>query len=308
MKISAEEAARCLRAADDVLILMHRNPDGDAIGSGLALCHVLRSLGKRARVLCADPFPRSFKFLEETYTQDSFVPKTIVAVDIADPQLLGSLSQYAAQVDLCIDHHISNTLYAEKTYVVPEASSTAEVLMEIFDLLGVSVDQTVATCLYTGMATDTGCFKYGNTSPHTHRCAARLMEVGIPYAEINYHLIERAALDSMEFHFNDRCALLVISKQMLAQTGADAADYDGLSGMARQVEGVEVGITIREQENGEYKVSLRTAFSLDASAICKSLGGGGHKQAAGCTLKGSLEQVKQTLLCAVETALTGGKS
>lgn len=311
---SVEEVSRFLLEHDRILILSHAYPDGDTIGSAYALCLALRRLGKKARVECADVIPEKYGYITEKAPPSEFGFETIVAVDVADQKLLGGFEPlYGDRIDLCIDHHISNTKYAARLLLNPEASATCECIYAVILKMGLTVDHDLALALYTGISTDTGCFKYSNTTAETHRIASELMKTGIDAAEINRVMfetksrarveIERLALDSMEFHFDDRCAMITITKAMRAQSGCKDDDLEGITSLSRTVEGVIVGVTVREKANGRYKISMRTHAPIDASVICGKLGGGGHARAAGCELDGPLTAAKAQLLREIGQAL-----
>lgn len=312
-KVTHAQAAAFLRAEDDYLILAHASPDGDTIGATYALCLALHALGKRARVSCSDPIPPRYAHLE--YPDDSaFEPRVIVSADIADTKLFGEANSiYANKVSLCIDHHPSNTLYAKQVLLVPSASSTCEVMVEVLKELGAEFTQAIADCLYTGMATDTGCFRYSNTSAKTLRLVAELMDFGAQTAAINKRLfetvsrqrlaVEELALQTMEYHLDGRFALVVISSDMREKTGAADSDMEGFASLPVRVEGVLVGVTIREKEDGVYKLSVRTNNGVDASEICAAFGGGGHAAAAGCKITGTLAEVKAAIIGVAKKAL-----
>lgn len=316
MKISLRDAADRLRKMEDVYILSHQSPDGDTLGSAAALCRALRSMGKRAQFFCSDEIPEKYDYLFENLEEQHFAPGNIVSVDIADVQLFGKrLSRYAERVDLCIDHHGSNTGYASDYVVCPEAAATTEMIYDIMQFLGVPIDTASASCIYTGISTDTGCFKYTNATPRTYRIAAEMMEKGVDAARINRLMfdvksrarmeIERRVLDTMEFFLEDACAIICVTRKMVEESGAGEGDMDGLAAMPRQVEGVLVGITLREKEDSVFKISVRTTRKIDASAICVRFGGGGHPAAAGCVLQGDPQTVKQRLIEAVSEEMRG---
>lgn len=312
--ISCLEAANFLKKNDDYYILTHMNPDGDAMGSGFGLCNALRMLGKRANVLCSDPFPKKYEYLFKDYVPMKFTPQTVVAVDLADAKLFGKeLSVYASYVDLCIDHHVSNTGYARRTLLNGEASAACEVLYEVFTEGGMPIDRLTAMCLYTGLATDTGCFRFENTTPRAHVIAAELMKYDIPYARMNRELfeiksrarmvIEQTVINTMETYLDDKCAIIAVTDDLVKETGISREEFEGLASIPMQVEGVEVGVTIKENEPGKFKISMRSAEKANVSEICAKLGGGGHIRAAGCTLEGDLQQVKLKVLSVVAPAL-----
>lgn len=304
-------AAELLSSADNILILTHHYPDGDTLGSGFALCYALRAMGKNAVVDCSDSIPDKYAYLySNTLLAAGFQPDFICAVDTADVKLLGEkLSVYANDVDLCIDHHASNTRYADKLLLIPEYAATAMIIAEVIRALGVDIDLDMATCIYTGIATDTGCFKYANTASYTLRMAADMLDHGVNSEMINRTMfdvktrarveLERLALDSIRFYLNDRCAIMQIMTDMIERSGAGEDDLEGLAPLPRQIEGVYVGVTMRERKDGNFKVSVRTGNHADASAICARLGGGGHVRAAGCTLDGPADRALEAILAAV---------
>lgn len=314
MKVNLKETADFLSGRDNYYILTHQSPDGDTIGSGFGLCFALRKIGKKANVLCSDDFPKRYVFIHGEYEPQKFSPETIVAVDVADKKLLGSrLAGYGDYVDLCIDHHISNTEYAERLLVYPDAAAACEVMYRVLSEMEIPFDKTIAECLYTGIATDTGCFKYANTTKLAHIISARLMDYGIDLERINremFDLKSRARLmveqyinSSMEYYLDGKCAMAAVTLDTVRETGLASEEFEGIAGLSVQVEGIMVGIIIREKEAGKFKISMRSASEVDVSEICRKLGGGGHVKAAGCTLEGRLEDVKLRLLSGVASAL-----
>ena len=314
--ISVAVAAERLRGADRIVILTHQYPDGDTLGSGFALCRALQKLGKTARVECADEIPEKYAYLYEGLALPAFEPEFICAVDVADSKLLGSLEPvYANHIALCIDHHGSNTAFADELLLRADYAAAAMLVREVIAALGVEPDKAMAECLYTGIATDTGCFKYSNTTAYTLRMAAELLDCGVNNEMINRTMfdiktrarveLERQALDSMRFYLNDRCAVMLITNAMIARSGAGENDMEGLAPIPRQIEGVWVGVTLREKKDGSYKVSVRTGNHADAAAICRLLGGGGHLRAAGCTLPGPAEPAVETIVDVVRRTIGG---
>lgn len=312
---SLEETVPVLLGAQRVVILCHQFPDGDTLGAGSALCRALRKLGRRAQVRCSDAIGPKYAFLFEGLTEDTFEPDLVVSVDIADKSLLGEplLSQYGGKVGLSIDHHRSSTPFAAESYTDPTAAATCEIIFSLLKLLGVKVDKAVANALYTGITTDTGCFQYTNTTPQTHRIAAELMEAGADSVEIDRTMfdtksrarldLERRVLDTIRYADGGKIALIFLTKKMIAESGAIEDDLDGIATIPRSIEGVRVGITLREEENGDYKVSLRARPPADAAKICAKFGGGGHRGAAGCTLHLPAEKAGEAILAAAERYL-----
>lgn len=319
MNATVKETAEILKNHSKIYVFCHRSPDGDTIGAASALCHTLYKLGKKAKLLCSDNIPPKYEYLTKDLQNEDFEPDLIVAVDIADLQLLGDkLSVYGDKIDLCIDHHASNTFYAKKTLLDSTASAACQVLYEVIKELGVEFDVTIGTGIYTGISTDTGCFRYANTVPQIHRIAAEMMEVGTNAGKINRAMFETKSknrlaaecevLGKMEYAFDGRCAAITFTKDILENSGIDESELEGVATMPRQIEGVEVGITIKERKNGEFKISMRSNEYINVSDVCGTLGGGGHKRAAGCTIKADSEkEVKDILYKALEPAFLASK-
>ncbi len=312
-EINLKELCRYLKKHNNYVILTHISPDGDTLGSAFALALALKSIGKNAFVVSNDDIPQKFNYFVKPANLKSFDYETIIAVDVADARLLGSLyEKYADKVELTIDHHISNTRYAKRLYLDDNASATAECIFELIKKLRVKITPLIATCLYTGIATDTGCFKYSNVTPKTHLIAAELCKSGIDAAEINRRMfdtksrnqveLEKMVLETAEFHFNDRCMLLTVTSEMQEKSGCEQSELEGVAAMSRTVEGVKVGVSIKQTEPDLYKISVRTYEPFDASRICAQLGGGGHRAAGGCSVSGTLSEVKEKILGAVERA------
>ena len=311
--VDLSTACALLRSADNWLILTHQYPDGDTLGSAYALGEALQSLGKKVNVVCADEIPGKYGYITDTATWDDFAPTHICAVDVADPRLLGeALEPYATQVELCIDHHASNTAYAANL-LYKDYAATAMLIYEIIGELGVPLTPTMAEALYTGISTDTGCFRYSNTDALCHRMAADLLDVGIRSDYINRVMfdiksrcrleLERLALAAIHFEWDGRCALMPLTMEMIRRSGARENDMEGLASIPREIEGVWVGVTLREIEQNRFKISVRTGSKVNACAVCTLLGGGGHAAAAGCTLSGELQDVLARVQDAIRSAV-----
>lgn len=308
--IDLKGTADFLLSHDNFYILTHQSPDGDTMGSGFGLCYALREAGKKANVLCSDDFPKRYGFMYDGYEPQKFTPETIVAVDVADRKLLGTrLNGYADYVDLCIDHHVSNERYAKRLLLYPDASATCEVLFQVLTEMGTETDKRIAECLYTGIATDTGCFKYANTTKLAHIIAAELMSHGVDHERINREMfdikskarlkVEQYINSAMEYYLDDKCAMAAVTLDTIRKAGLAQEEFEGIAGMSVQLEGVQVGVIIKEKDEGKFKVSMRSASDIDVSAICAKFGGGGHVKAAGCTLEGDLSDVKLRLLSGI---------
>lgn len=307
-------ACEYLRSHDDYLILTHALPDGDTLGSSYALCAGLLKMGKNARVICADKIPPQYGYFVSKVEFPRFEEKTVISVDVADIKLLGKLKdKYEGKIDFAIDHHISHRDFAKGLFLDGTAAAATECVYDILNELHIPLDEIAAQALYTGIATDTGCFKFSNTTPKTHVIAAELMAHGIDFAEINRVMfdtksksrmeIERMAINSVELCFDDRCAVMAITRKMMKDSGCSDSDIEGITAIPRSIEGVLVGVTIRQREGKKWKISMRSYPPFDVSKICNAMNGGGHMCAAGCELTGTLKQVKAEILCNVKKAL-----
>jgi len=310
------EAAEFLRQHDNYLILTHKRPDGDTIGCAAGLCRALRKLGKTAYVLPnEDATTLLAGYLDGLTAPDGFVPGTVVSTDVATENLLpDSAAGYKGRIDLAIDHHPSQEFFAKETCLEADKAACGEIVWKLCGELGV-MDADIAVPLYVAIATDCGCFVYANTTPHTHRAAAALMEQGIPFQALNKRhfrtksvarmKLESLILQNMHLYHNGTVATVPISLGMMAEAGATAEDTDDVAAFLGQIEGVLHTATIREHEGGECRISVRTrADLLNATKVCARLGGGGHKAASGCTVKGTAAEAERAILAAIDEQLT----
>ncbi len=297
MEISFREAVGELKNADNILILTHVNPDGDTLGSGYALLRALRKMGKKVKLINGDKINKKYDYLFSGTEDCDLEPDFIVSVDVAERKLLGERisAEFGDRVNLAIDHHESSRRFAQKTYCESDSASCCEIIYLIIKELGAEIDSDIASCVYTGCSTDTGCFKYSNVTPRTHRIAAELIELGARHSKINEVMfdtktmndimLERMCLESLEIFGGGKVAVISVTKAMLRDSGTDKSALDAIKPLTRQIDGVEIGITVKEEENGKVGVSVRTSENYDASAICAHFGGGGHIRAAGCEFK-----------------------
>lgn len=314
MMLTHKEAFSLLEKTDNILVLTHRNPDGDAVGSAFALYNILKEMGKTVRVEIDTVSPDlSFPVTEEAFSD--FEPDFVVTVDVADSKLLSPehLEKYGDRVYLAIDHHEANKPFSEHLLLDYKASAACEVLFDMLKEADSEISKATATALYLGISTDTGCFRYPNCTAHTLYCAASLVEKGAPNGEINrivfetktrqYVQLESLAMNSMKTYFDGKCALMVITQDMFRRTGTTEADVHGIAALPRQIEGVLAGVVIREKTDGTYKISVRSNEPVSAAEICSALGGGGHRLAAGCDFAGTEAQCVNTVLKIIEEAL-----
>ena len=316
-EISEKEVAAWLEPRDNYLILTHIRPDGDTLGCAGGLAQGLRELGKTAYLLKNhEVTPRYVRFFDDYWAPDNFTPEFVISVDTATKELLPkNASPYIDDIALCIDHHGTNTMYAKLVCCQPDTAACGEIIYSILktmtDKAGIKISSKTADCLYVAISTDTGCFCYRNTTADTHRTAAELIELGAAHKEINKSLFRtkrrgRITLDSlvtssMEYFFEGKVAIVMITQEMMENSGADENDIDDISNVASSIEGVVIGITIREITSPtDCKISVRASPPYNASELCKKFGGGGHKAAAGATMKKGVQEIKEELLAALQ--------
>ena len=316
--MTTKEAAALLRTHDHILILTHRRPDGDTVGCGAALCVALRQLGKTAWMLYnPDITDTNGVYAQGLWAPEGFVPEFVVAVDIAARSLFFPGSEgYMDRVDLTVDHHPSQEFFAAQTCLEADKAACGEIVYEICRELG-EITPEVALPLYVAVSTDTGCFVYANTTANTHRVAAELMDTGIDYFSVNKRhfrtksrkrlALEADLLSHMEFFHEGKGVFMAVPLSLMEQIGASENDAEDLSALANLVEGVDCGAVLRELKPDVWKLSLRTGADgrVNATEACRLLGGGGHAMAAGATLEGTLAQVKEKILAAVDAVKRG---
>ncbi|MBQ6381794.1 MAG: bifunctional oligoribonuclease/PAP phosphatase NrnA [Clostridia bacterium] len=315
MNLNPKQVAELLAQKDNITILTHFHPDGDTLGSAVALQRALRSLGKKVNFLNNDPVHPKYAYLWEGLQKQAFEEQFVMAVDIATEELLGDdlREKYSGNIALAIDHHPSHTFFAKDTCLEEDSAAAAEIVYYIIKHLGAEIDEKIASCIYTGISTDTGCFKFRNTTARTFYIAGVMKDFGADTENINEVMfemktrgeleLERRLLEKMEYHLEDRLAIAVITQEMYRQTGTSEDECEYIAALPRQVAGVMAGITIRERTNGTWKASVRTRPPMDASAICQAFGGGGHTNAAGCRFEGTLEQFKEKFIAVVAEEL-----
>lgn len=307
MHQNIERAAKMLLLQDNIVILTHQNPDGDTLGCAFALYFALTKHGKKVRVENEKTIPKKYSFLYEGYEKEDFEGQFIVSVDIASESLFGrGMEHYEGKVDLCIDHHKSNTHYAKFTVLDSSVAAACEIVYDIILKMDGKISNNALTCIYTGISTDCGCFKYSNTTEKAHTVAAEAIERGIDVYRINQAMfesksraqleIERTCMQDLKFYHNGKCALIKVPYSLMQEVGAEECDLDALPALTRQIQGVEVGVVIKERSPGECKISLRTGKRPDASNICAELGGGGHAGAAGCTVWGTIPEAEEEIV------------
>ena len=313
MLISIPAAADWLREHDHYTILTHRRPDGDTVGSTAALCLGLRAMGKDAALFPNRQITPRLEPYTLGLTDSALEGRTLLAADISSVSLF-PFGAEDVSVRLCIDHHGSNDDYAARTLVDASCAACAELIYQVLLTLGVTVTPKIADALYLGLSTDTGCFQYANVTAQSFRIAGELKALGADCYGINKTMfatkslsrlrVEAYLTDHLAFYAGGLVGICALPEAVMAELGVTEDDADGLSGFARDVEGVQIAGMLREIEDGQGKISLRTGTEYDAAAICRHLGGGGHKGAAGASVPGGIEGARQALLKAIR-AQTG---
>ncbi|ASS75600.1 DHH family phosphoesterase [Tumebacillus algifaecis] len=321
LKPEYKSAADFFRNHDNLLLLVHEKPDGDALGSVLGAAHLLQSLGKTVTLVNDDPIPDKFRFLPmaDRFLLPEEVEGTfanVIAFDCGDRKRLGrSQGLIAADANLLnVDHHVTNDHFGTENIVDLEAAATCQIVFKIAQELRIELDLDTATCLYTGLVTDTGGFRYSNTTEEVLLIAAHLLTAGVSPYQIVDRVMEtltwpqvqliRTVLDTLDRDESGMISWVTITRDMLERAGGCDEDVEGLVNYPRNVEGVEVGISFRESVPGKVKVSFRSKYVVDVGAIALEFGGGGHARAAGCTVDGDVDTVKDRVLARVREVVT----
>lgn len=306
-----------INKAEKIVIITHENPDGDAIGSSLAMKLALKQLGKDADVIIPE-FPKTFEFLPgigEVKKESNIEEYDLaIALDCASIKLLNGFAKYfdSAKIKVAIDHHSSNTMFADYNYVDQDAPACAQLLLVVFSYFNINVTKDIGTCILAGIITDTGGFRYEGVTADTFRFVADLCEKGIKVSQVYSQVfasktrakfeLHRIALNRLEFLEEGKVAFTYVTKADEKQVEAKNGDYDGIVENGRDVEGVEVSVFLRETDKG-IKVSLRSKNYVNASKVAMMFGGGGHIRAAGCTIQGTIEQAKNQIINRVKCYL-----
>ena len=317
------DAAAFIKEHDQFLVVSHIDPDGDATGSALAVAHLLRKLNKSYTVVNEGATPKRFSFLpgydqivnlKEQPLAQTF--KYVIAVDVADETRMGLIAHlFDEEVFLLnIDHHPTNTHFGQINVICPEAASTTQIIYHLCrQHFPETMHDHLAEALYTGLLTDTGGFRYANTSKSVLEMAASLLEFGFNPSEIARHSLEtvtlghvellKRALNNLIMAKDNKIAIMMVTEEDLKQSKASREDQDGLASFPIKIDGVEVGIVLKELGSDEIRVSLRSKKQVDVSLLAQQFGGGGHARAAGFTYCGTLEAVKEKLLAELDTLL-----
>lgn len=311
-----------IQKGSSIAVISHVNPDGDSLGSLLGLSLALRKLGAAVTTFVNDEVPNKFKFLpsiDRVLRYDVSQVKVFdqcFVLDCGDEKRLGysiDILEKSRQV-INIDHHISNKGFGDIDIVDPGASSTCEIIYHIITQeMGTPMDQAIATCLYTGIVTDTGNFRYDSTSPDTHRIAASLLEAGVDLHKITFYLQQNNSLGSvkllghllagMEVYAEGKVAVMQVTRQILEEYEVQYDEVEGMINYGRDIEGVEVAVVLKELSEQGVKVSLRSKTSFDVSKLAQAFGGGGHRKASGAVIDCNIEEAKKQILDKIQTMM-----
>lgn len=308
----------------EVAIFSHVSPDGDCIGSMLALGTALEYLGKKVHYYNAGPLPENLSFLPGIEHISTSLckecPDTLFFIDCAEAERAHSTMTkefLQGKNVINIDHHVSNNFFGTINWVDPEAGATGEMVYFLLKNLGISISKDIAINLYTAIITDTGRFSFSNTTVRSFKIAADLLTTGIDLVSINNMLFEQKtlaqtkllqkALSNMEFHQDGTIAMIVLSKRDFEESGAEENLSEGLVNYARNIENVEAAVLLKEIDDTNIKVSFRSNSWIDVNAVAREFGGGGHIRASGCTINLSLADAKKTVVNALEEALNLGR-
>ena len=301
-KLTRAETASYLLSHDNYVILTHVRPDGDTVGSAAALCLGLRQLGKTAHVLKNPGVTPRYAWLHEGLTtEEVYAQDTVVSTDVASPGMLPEEFRYLLpRVALRIDHHGSATSFSDLELVDPDSASCAELIWDVLEILGVRPQGNILDAVYVGLSTDTGCFRFANTTAHTFHVAEVCARGGARVYELNQALFETNTLGKLKMQAwivenlrllsGGTMAICAIPRIVEEEIGVNEDDMDNISNFPRTVAGVRMAATLRETEDGETKLSVRAVPGCDATVVAVRFGGGGHKGAAGASMKLSLHE------------------
>lgn len=313
--------AECLKTASDIVILPHINADGDALGAALALGLALTSLGKSVDVLVEEDVPSTLDFLPGLNLIKNHPDKrynVALNIDNGDIARLGQREPYFhdAKIKLSIDHHATNRVEADYSYVDIKSAATGEIVYDlILNHLNVSLNKDIALCLYTAIITDTGGFRYTNTTPRTLEISAELLRQGIDFPYVIKKVFDmvshtklylmKQTMNSLRLLEDGKLAVSYLTYKDIQKYPAKSDDFEGLVNIGRNLEGVEVSVFLREDNEGHFKGSIRSNNYVDVAAVSEKFGGGGHKRAAGFNINGPLEEVIISVVAAIKPGIRG---
>ena len=308
-----DRAIKIIKDNDNIFIASHINPDGDNIGSILALGLALKKVNKNVIVLKSDIIPSDYEFLPgvnmiQDYTQDLGPIDVFISLDSSDEDRLGDnkLLLDNAKHIINIDHHISSTMFGDINIVDSKAAATGELVYDFIKKMEIDLDIYIATNLYTAISTDTGKFSYESVTSNTHRIVAELIDTGIDFNNININLYENMsmertnlfinAISTLNTYENNSIATVKVTQEMLRESGAKMEDTEGIVGFIRKISSVEVACLLKELEEEDIKISLRSKKNVDVASICEYFNGGGHVRAAGCSIYSNIYEAEKIIV------------
>ncbi|MFQ5455669.1 MAG: bifunctional oligoribonuclease/PAP phosphatase NrnA [Nitrospirota bacterium] len=329
--MSLEKIKKCIKENNSFLISCHISPESDAIGSELALAILLEKLGKKVKVVNFDPVPNLLSFLpyakkiiQEKEVTENF--DVICVVDCGEIERTGlfkkdnsgctSNGRDISSTIINIDHHITNTSFGHINWIDPDAVATCELIYIIAKSFNCDIDTDMAILLYTGIWEDTGGFRYANTKPDALRIAAELIEIGVNPSKIAEYLYEMNSFErlkllgeilaGMEKSRDGKSAWVVVTQDLFKKTGTTSEDTEDMVNFPRSLKGVEVAMLLREIDPQSWKISFRSRGKVDVAKLAEKFDGGGHRQAAGCIVKGGMIEAKEKVLKIVEDEINSG--
>jgi len=301
-----------IKASNVIIILPHIMADGDTLGSSMALHLALGKIEKKSFVLIDEEIPKNLRFITAGHVlisnAEHLSPDLVITVDCSDEDRLGQRKKYLQEIpnSINLDHHKTNTLFAKNNFVDYSAAATGEIIYNIIKHLEILISKEIASSLYVAISTDTGSFKYDNTTTNTHIIISDLLNYGINLNDITTELYQNKSLlkvklmaeavNTLEFHYTGKLGIIIVNSKMIQKVGASQLDADGLVEVVRDIEGVEVGVLLKETSDFEIKVGFRAKYDVDVSSIAKHFGGGGHRKASGCTIYDSLSNARNFII------------
>lgn len=309
--LTIADTAAYFLARNSFTIVTHRRPDGDTLGSAAALCRGLRSIGKSAFILHNPEVTQKYAHLLEGLSKPAVQPgDVVISVDVASPGMLPeAFSHLLGHIDLRIDHHRSSESFTVFELVDPSAAACGQIIYDVLMEMGIHLDTPMANALYTAISTDTGCFRYANTQSHTFEVAAACAAVSKDLPVLNQVLFETNSLkrlklqgwiiEHLQFLCGGQIAICALPLAVEKAMGLTEDDLENISGFPRSIEGVKIAATLRQQEDGIVKLSVRALPEYDASAVCARFGGGGHRGAAGASMDMTMDEAVQAVIHAM---------
>lgn len=318
LEILMEEAIKIIKKSNNIYIASHVQPDGDNIGSILALGMAIKKLKGKVNIIKVDDIPSDYSFLPSLdLIRDHNIKENIdlfIALDSSDMDRLGIGKQFALKADkiINIDHHITNDNFGDINIISTSSGATGEIVYEFIKKMDIEIDKDIATCLYAAISTDTGSFMYSNTSYKTHLIVADLLRLGIDNNYINVKLYQNKSrertrlfidsLNKLEYFLDGKIGIIAVTQEMLKNNNAKLEDTEGIVSFIRDIGSIEVACLLKEIDNNEVKVSIRSKNEIDVSKICNKFDGGGHIRAAGCTIYDKIHIVKKLILEEIKMA------